>query len=550
MRQHRPTFKVPESPSPQLLQTHNKFSSPVKSANAKRDIFKSPDKVCHVNIDSICENAYEENNQVSSENIHKMRTPETNDIVWESTPPKDSHLLSNPNTRSPSSCRSPTHQMVTRSGRTPAKNSVSSCNPESTPEGCSTVSEGSPAKCLTKTRSGFGVRTPKSESTSHSVESTPSKLSPERAEISDLRKNMQIDTKAEVEAEQSSERDSQQLDSSHFTSVSTDDSLDIVDAAVVKTQFSGGLKMNIAFSRKPSKSCEDFPLKSDTPGRSYGLRQTPDRRQREAATRLGYGIDSPRFSTPRGPRGASQHKGMGSPNPLTYQVEMEMQKSGLPKLKFKRSDSGSASDLASGGGPPSGQSPLVDIKPSQLDKHSDPRCVSPSVCTHVTPAKSTAGEGGSVQTYICQSYTPTRCSGGTTIPLAVAEIISLSPSPQSVGKITPDNLNSWPRRKRVQIGVVASKDRCQKGEPLLEELLEEAELGVSRLQDFEDSDEPSNNKAAIAHEGLYWIEKLAQQTDCTDPQTAEEQLSWAAGNVTSSKLPLPRVFVVASVSSV
>lgn len=594
------TFKVPESPriasrsSPRLLKTPNKFSSPVKSTNTKRDIFKTPEKVCE-KADSVV--LTQEYNQRSSEKLHnRMKTPEKGDTVSlpKSTPPLGHHLSPKPNTRTPTPSRtsSPTHQMITRSGRTPGKSSniASPCKPEFTPEGCTTVSEGSdttvksPAKSMTRMRTSQGATTPRSKLRSQSGENIPSKLSTECAENSDvLEKNMQLDTKEGVQAEHfqssetdsSSQTDSQHCDSSHLNSASTDDSLDIVDAAVVKTEFSGGLKMNISFSRKPSKSSEDFLLNLDspklrvprqgTPGWSYGFRQTPDRQQRAAAARLGYGNDSPRFSTPRGLARTSRQKGTGTPNPLTYQVELEMQKSGLPKLKIKRSDSMSAGDLASDGGPRSGaQSPLVGVKPSQLEsplslfsKHRDPGCVSPSICTHVTPAKSTPGKGGSVQTYICQSYTPTRCSGGTVSPVANAEIIPLTPSPQSAGKVTPDTLNSWPRRKRAQVGVVGGKDRGLKGEPLLEELLEEAELGVSRLQDIEDTDEPSNNKAAILAmtstqsppvradasllsplKDLYWMEKLAQQTDCTDPQRAEEEITWAAGNgdVTSSKL--------------
>ncbi|KAG7221120.1 hypothetical protein INR49_017561 [Caranx melampygus] len=359
--------------------------------------------------------------------------------------------------------------------------------------------------------------------------------------------------------------DSQQFDSSHLNSATTDDdSMDIVDAEVIKTEFSGGLKMNISFSRKPSQSGEDLLLNTaspkprllhqGTPGRSYGFRQTPDRQQREAAARLGYGNESPRFSTPRGPTRLGRQKHTSTPNSMTYQVEMEMQTSGLPKLKFKRTDSMNAGDLASDGGPRSGvQSSVVGGKPSQLEsplalfsKHRDPGCVSPSVCTHVTPAKSTPGKGGSVQTYICQSYTPTHHPGGTISPKTIPEIIPLTPSPQSVGKVTPDNFSSWPRRKRAQAGVVGGKDRILKGEPLLEEMLEEAELGVSRLQDIEDIDEPSNDKAVLSlttnksppvAAGASppspledWMEKLSEQADCTESQTAEEEILWTAAN--------------------
>ncbi len=599
MAENSVTFKVPESPriasrtSPRLVKTADTFSSPVKGTNTKRDIFKTPEKTCQVSPVRGSENVKsviltQEKIQSSSEKLHnRMKTPEKSDTVNllempppQSTPPLNCHLSPKHNSRTQTRTPSPTHQMSTRSGRTPGKspNIASPCKPVrgTTVSEESDTSVKSLARSLTRSRSGQGARTTRHNLRSQSSENVPSKLYTESAENCDLEeKNMQSDTKEKVQAEpsQTSETDSsshtdlQQFDSSHFNSVSTDDdSLDIVDAAVVKAQFSGGLKMNISFSRKPSKSSEDFLASAvspkprvpsqGTPGRSYGFRQTPDRQQREAAARLGYGNDSPRFSTPRGPARPSRQKGMSTPNPLTYQVEMDMQTSGLPKLKIKRTDSMNAGDLALGA-----QSPLVGVKPSQLEsplalfsKHRDPGCVSPSICTHVTPAKSTPGKGGSVQTYICQSYTPTHHPAGTMSPVATADIIPLTPSPQSVGKVTPDNLNSWPRRKRAQIGVVGGKDRGLKGEPLLVDLLEEAELGVSRLQDIDDTDEPSNSKAAISGltskqspsvgadasplspmEDLYWIEKLA---DCADPQRAEEEMIWAAdnGDVKSSKL--------------
>ncbi|KAK1888328.1 Treslin [Dissostichus eleginoides] len=522
------TFKVPESPSVASRSSptlRNKlFCSPVKSTNTKRDIFKTPEKTCQVSLARISET--QDTNPKSSEKLDRMKTPE---------------------------------------------------KPVFAPAEGSTISEGpdksrkTPVKSLRRTRSGQGAGTPRRNLRSQSSENLPSKLNTEPAEHCELVvKNIQSDTKDEVQAEpsQSSEmdssphRDSHQLDSSRFNSTD-DESMDIVDAAVVKTQFSGGIKMNISFSRKSSTSGEHFlsnmsspksrPALPGTPSRSYGFRQTPDRQQREAAARLGYGNESPRFSTPRGPAKLSRQKSMGTPNPNTYQVEMEMQTSGVPKLKIKRTDSMNAGDSASDGAPRSGAwSPLVGVKPSQLEsplalfsKHRDPGCVSPSLCTHVTPAKSTPGKGGSVQKFICQSYTPTHYPGGTMSPM-IADIIPLTPSPQSVGKATPDNLNSWPRRKRAQIGVGGGKDRGLKMEPMLGELLEEAELGVSRLQDVEDTEEPSNNKAAGSAltskqsppagadasplsplEDLYWLEHLAG----ADPQGEEdeEDILWATG---------------------
>ncbi|KAM4619161.1 treslin [Polymixia lowei] len=483
---------------------------------------------------------------------------------------------------------SPTHQMMTRSGRTPVKVSdISPGREEFTPVGAavSETSEMSPKssrKSLASTWSGQGAKTrTRHNLRSQSNENLSSKpnTDPSSADTSDsvAKENMQSQAQGQKplsvspqisETDSGSQTESQQLDSSQFSSATTeDDSIDIIDAAIVKAQSSGGLKMNISFSRKPSKSSDVFqfagasprpPLPPQvTPERSYGFRQTPDRQQREAAARLGYSKDPLRFSTPRSSATPNRRKGLTTPNPLTYQVELEMQTSGLPKLKFRRTDSFNAGDLAADGGPRSGaQSPSLGVRPSQLDsplafcsKHRDPGCVSPSVCTHVTPAKSTPGKGGSVQTYICQSYTPTRHPAGTTSPVGVAEIIPLTPSPQSVGRATPDNLNSWPRKKRAQTGLVGCKDRGLKREQLLEELLEESELGVSRLQDIEDTDDCLSNKAAplgltSKHlpcigadasplsplKDMDWIESLVQQAGEADPQKQDGDMSWTAGN--------------------
>ncbi|KAK2842631.1 hypothetical protein Q5P01_012831 [Channa striata] len=597
-------FKIPESPhiashgSPRLVQTSNNFRSPVKSAYLKRDIFKTPEKICQVSLERISENVNsvvlaQGKNMESAEILDRMKTPEKCDTASlpdypppQATPPPGHHLSPKLNTTTPVKTPSPTYQIITRSGRTPAKvlSVTSRCDTEFASIGGITGLKESDKerKSLTKKLSDQGATSTRRSLRSQPSDNIPLTLNTDCHKNSSLEeKNTQSDDKEmQNESSQISESDSSSYtDSQHssrFNSASTDDdSLDIVDAAVVKTQFSGGLKMNISFSRKPSKSNENFQLNTDspkrhvqpqgTPGRSYGFRQTPDRQQREAAARLGYGNNSPRFSTPRGLARPSRQKGTSTPDPLTYQVEMEIQNSGLPKLKIKRSDSVTVGDLALDEGSQSGaQSPLVSVKPSNvesplalLSKHRDPGCVSPSICTHVTPAKSTPGKGGSVQTYICQSYTPTHCSGGAVSPVAIAEIIPLTPSPQSAGKVTPENLNSWPRRKRAQVGVLGGKDRGLKGEPQLEELTEEAELGVSRLQDLEDVEKPSNNEAALPSvstqspparagtsslsplEDLYWVEKLAQQDDCNDPQKTEEELVWSAGNGESKSISTP-----------
>ncbi|XP_041853547.1 treslin [Melanotaenia boesemani] len=583
------TFKVPESPnnasctSLRLLKTPNKSSSPVQSTNTKKDIFRTPDKICQVNLVKISEQAFQTSgkNLHSSENPNRFINPGQSDAfnVMEtlsqlSTPPSDQHILPQPNTSIRAKTLSPTHQMITRSGRTPGKsfNATPPCDPTLPPsEGANFLVESGSllksAEYLTRTKSGQEDQITRHNLRSRSSQSLASELrnATESAENL-LEKNLQSHTKGEVQTEsfQSSDADSslhtesQEFDSSQGNSATTDsDSLDIVDAAVVKTQYSGGLKMNISFTRKPSLSNEDcqsntvspklVPSQS-TPTRSYGFRQTPDRQQREAAARLGYENYSPRFSTPRGAAKPHRRKGAATPNVLTYQVELEMQTSGIPKLKIKRTDSTSA-DIASDGGPSVGVKPHLESPLSLFSKHKDPGCVSPSVCAHVTPAKSTPGKG-SIQTYICQSYTPTRHPAATMSPRAIAaEVIPLTPSPQSVGKVTPDNLNSWPRRKKAQIGVLGPKDCGLKGELQLEELLEEAELGVCRLQDFEESDDPSSNKAEKITEtskqspsagadvfplspleDLYWVEKLAEQSDSSELQKAQEEIIWTSEN--------------------
>ncbi|XP_017288318.1 treslin [Kryptolebias marmoratus] len=586
------TFKVPKSPntssfsSPRHIRTPSKIKSPVQTTNAKRDIFKSPNKICHVSLVKLSEQNFltREKNPKSSEKCNRNETPKVGDAPLLSTPPSDQAISPQLNSRTQEKTPSPTHQMITRSGRTPTRSSetASPCDPTASQLGVTKLSEGSdslmksPAKVLTNRKSGQSSRTSRhnlnlkfesfgSEPTSASAENLVEKS------VHSFKKEEEAKSPPSSETNSSLHTESQESESSYGNSATTDDSLDIVDATVVKTQFNKCLKMNISYSRKSSVSGETcrsntispkqhLPSQS-TPSRSYGFRQTPDRQQREAAARLGYGNDFPRFSTPRS---LARSKLQGSTNPPTYQVELEMQTSGLPKLKIKRTDPVNADDSTSDRGPQSGaQSTSVGVKPhvespvALLSKPRDPACYSPSLCAHVTPAKSTPGKGGSVQTYICQSYTPTRHPAATMSPVAVADI-PLTPSPQSVGKVTPENLNSWPRRKRAHIGVFGGKDRDLKGEPQLEELLEEAELGVRRLQDFEDTDEPLSTKAeqialtskqsptaaaAVSPlsplEGLFWMEKLAEQNSCADPQRAEEEFIWASdiGGVKSVVTP-------------
>lgn len=409
------TFKVPESPrfacrSSQRLRASASSSSLFK--NTGSEIFQSPEKVQQT---SVC---------VSRD---REQSPTEKPPHPSSTPP-------------PTRNQSPSHPMTTRTGKAPVVEQSPGGGAASQPSltaGAALVSD---------------VRTTRQKQRSRSEQDLLSSPEPAAAQ-------QQLLQSESGEESRTSELDSS--GSSQKMSASTgDDSLDIVDAAVVKTQFNGALKMNISFSRKSSQSGEDLASSMASPkhpgplrGHRYGFRQTPDRQQREAAARLGYGNQSPRFSTPRGSSRLTGQREVCA-SPLTYQVEVDMQASGVPKLRFKRTDQMSAG------------------------------CVSPTLCAHTTPpAKSSPGSG--VQMYICRSYTPTRPPpGGTVSPMATAYTIPLTPSPQSGSKMAPDHLNSWPRKKRAQESGALEKDRGLKVE-LLEE---EAELGVSRLQDLEMED--------------------------------------------------------------
>ncbi|XP_034031690.1 LOW QUALITY PROTEIN: treslin [Thalassophryne amazonica] len=595
-------FKVPESPrivpqsSPRFTRTPN---STFRNSNSRTDIFKTPDKK---STEARLENAdmfSEEKHQMLSERIHNKKKPleneEKSDMSHLGTPsqvipPIDHHLSSKPNTECQVKSLSPTYQMVTRSGRTPSKSSniVSPCASLFTPDCGTAVSETSDILQQTSTTSVDEIKSGKAavsrtrcnlrSRTSVNVTSgikTKSRFGDtsdhaEKHLHSDAEEGSQTESSQTSGTDSSLHRESPQFDSSHVSTPTTEDgSINIVDAAIIKTEFSSDLKMSISFSRKPSQSTDKFlhhgtSPKSLVPRTNYGFRQTPDRQQREAAARLGYSNDSPRFSTPRGSARSAQQKGTVIPNPVTYEVEMEMQSSGLPKLKIKRTASLNPGSVAPYAGSCSAaQSPVANMKLSQLEspvallsKHRDPGCVSPSICTHVTPAKNTPAKTGSLQTYICQSYTSTQHNAGTVSPVVVAEFVPLTPSPQSVGKVTPDNLNNWPRRKKAQVGVVGAKDRILRGEPQLEELLEEAELGVCRLQDNDDTDEPPSNKSAASTSkqplcvgadasplsplnDLKWMEKLAQQEDCRDLQTAESNMIWATGPEAKSTVTPP-----------
>ncbi|XP_063025921.1 treslin [Melospiza melodia melodia] len=197
------------------------------------------------------------------------------------------------------------------------------------------------------------------------------------------------------------------------------------------------------------------PVQKSPP--AYSLRCTADRRQREAAARMGEPQLAAKSSTPE-----SRGK-LPSASPPAYEVEIEMQASGLPKLRIKKIGSCSSLEVqpeASASKARGGESPFSDFAMTWCSKHPGKlaaACVSPSCCRsfHSTPGK------GAGQTYICQSYTPTSCASTVTSPFPLEAVLQ-TPSPKQKGKSTPDAINDWPRRKRAA-GSTAGVS-CSQGE--------------------------------------------------------------------------------------
>ncbi|CAH2274253.1 treslin [Pelobates cultripes] len=240
---------------------------------------------------------------------------------------------------------------------------------------------------------------------------------------------------------------------SYLSGSQTEESIDIADAVVVPTETSE-LKMKVLITRKSSNSgLQNSPsvtpacgINNASTNCTYGLRCTPDRRQREAAARLGETQIPAQFSTPK------SHKSLLAPGIPTYEVELEMQASGLPKLRFKRTDSGSTVDMETGNRT---ESPLVTRKwkgeespfsEKWCSKHTtklESSCVSPSFLrSHATPGKC------SHQTHICLSYTPNRCTSYTSSSSQIDVGVPWTPSPKFKEKNGSDAINNWPRRKK------------------------------------------------------------------------------------------------------
>ncbi|XP_069480405.1 treslin isoform X3 [Ambystoma mexicanum] len=335
------------------------------------------------------------------------------------------------------------------------------------------------------------------------------------------------------------------------TSSQMEESIDISEAKVLSTE-EMGLKMKLLVTRKHSSSSALNPIaavpenQSDlfsTP--SYEFRCTPDRRHREVGSRLGTPEFLPNFSTPK-----SQRKLLKACTP-TYEVELEMQASGLPKLKIKRTHSCSTPDIKVTSKKNTtvthkrigDESPFSEPNSPWCGRHANKMeavCVSPSCfrASHNTPGK------GGLQTYICQSYTPTRCTANTTSPCHADVGIPWTPSPKHKEKTT-DTIKNWPRRKKataISFAASGKSERiqdCMDPKPIIEEMdiaisgsssrsvvLGEFEVeGVSQLQDQSpvmEGDVASQECNAIATFGL---KSRKRRYECISPDKGTQDLS-------------------------
>ncbi|XP_063169975.1 treslin isoform X2 [Candoia aspera] len=238
---------------------------------------------------------------------------------------------------------------------------------------------------------------------------------------------------------------------------------------------------------------------------AYALRRTPDRRQREAAARL-----------EKAEKMVISDTAGATATPLTYEVELEMQASGLPKLRIKKVASEAGGE----------QQPLViseklkreendrtmgDLSVAWCSRHSEklePVSISPSCVrsAHNTPGK--FGIGG--QTYICQSYSPTLCTSSTTSPSQGSIGIPWTPSPKHKGKITPEAIKDWPRRKRAAVG-------CNRSERPAEAAGEEPALCTGGREALElSSSRKAQHLGEPELEGIYKLQDQSLGSDTED----------------------------------
>ncbi|XP_076863493.1 treslin [Brachyhypopomus gauderio] len=561
------TFKVPESP-----QSSNRCSprlTPRKLCTIQADVFNTNEKLCQRKCRFSPEMSQRGSEITGNKELKLVRRSHSMKRILslpEKSDPQSAALLSVDSSPPPSGKNTPknspgpSHRMCTRSGRTPPKCSSSPPHYKSKVIRSSSpllsnvslpVNDKLSELILGSQTSGSHVF---DSSSCQSISANCSKfnqaLNREPQSTNAIERQNESAHEMTEGGSSSSSSDTQQFDSFQFSGTTTEESIDITEASVVKTELTGGLKMNIAFSRKSSRN-EVFEFRGTqalpaetTQGCSYGFRQTPDRQQRKAAARLGYSPGLPVFSTPQCSPTNSRMKTL-QPNPLTYQVELEMQETGLPKLKFKRTDSfnlGEAPDNVA-----KNSTPLMNTKTSRSDsplahcsKHREPLCISPSLCTRGTPGK------GGLQTYICQSITPTRIATNSPSSSGPGEHVSWTPSPQKRGLLTPENFSSWPRRKRARTAMLGTKETGTKVES---DILDSPELdGVFRLQGEEEI-KGSNDAPAFKHaldmrsrlcttEEIDWSESVLQSCDRKDAVKYEE-LSLKTGKGSAGSVVTP-----------
>ncbi|XP_053437638.1 treslin [Nycticebus coucang] len=253
----------------------------------------------------------------------------------------------------------------------------------------------------------------------------------------------------------------------------------------------------------------------------YDLRYTADRSQRQAAAQL------------ENPQASAWHS-RASASSQTYEVELEMQASGLLKLRFKKIDPSSlleaqairqeessleGESFCPGHSMPRGGRTSGKPEPTYML----PPCLHPS---HSTPGKS----GG--QTYICQSCTPTSCPSSTPSPFQTDIGVPWTPSPKHNGKTTPDTIKDWPRKKRA-VGCNAGSSTGW-GEVSTDH---PGSLSLLEPEGKERGLELSIHKTPILED--FELEGVCQLPDQSPPRSsvpkAEEAFSWGQFGLSSRK---------------
>ncbi|KAM9495457.1 treslin [Clarias gariepinus] len=557
-------FKVPDSPV-SAIRYSPRLVTPSKLCRDQGNILKTPEKSSQqkskaspktaqrkinlLEISGNVDNKEPELGQRSGKFKRMLSLPEKGEPQSPDILSYDHPSPSTPEIKTPRKSPGPTHTMCTRSGQTPLKHYPALLFDK--PEGLTDCSS---------SRKSISVLLNKERSPEQLLGSPLSGTNPPLALSSGTEHNQAqhcgpwttegLDEQSEsVQMKEASSSDTQQFDFSQFSATSTEESIDIEEASVVKTELTTGIKMNISFSRKSSKFPQIFES-TETPAlcpkttqecSRYGFRQTPDRQQRKAAARLSQSPELPVFCSPQASGTPTNRKKQHVElNPPTYQVELEMQASGLPKLKLKRTDSFNSSETA--GYAAKGLVSHVNRMTSRVDsplahcsKHREPSCISPPHCT--------PGKGG-VQKYICQSITPTRLLTNSPSPLGPGEHMAWTPSPQSRGRSTPENFRTWPRKKRARTGLLETKD-IREGS----EILEDPELdGVFKLPGME---EPKDLKEMSAFkytlgipsklcssEDMDWAESVVENFDKRDGMKSDD-LSWIIGNASLGSVVTP-----------